>query len=474
MDKSKHNLRSNFLLLLLAISSFSLSAQKQTTANKTTTKTNSTQTGTTQTNTNTSTTNRRLILQSSTADLHQVREITPNGAFQIDNGSTYGDNVHTSAGGDLSSNGSSSAITCPMMQVQVSIPFLQSCINSSAQINYCNNGTATAFDAFVDVELPAELVLDSADLAYTIIGTNLYRFQLGTVAIAACNQFEVYFTTDCDSNLIGEEHCIQAHIYPDTLCDAPLITVDATCVAGKTNFTLNNHGTAVTIDQHMQLVIIEDHLIIGGSTPPPLVDDTLVLPSGGTFARGFTPGQDDYKLELIDGAGNQLVLSTVKNCYAGSPNILINTTHAHQDANQFGNSILLPSIGQGCAINGQATTQTSSTFAPPTNPALKPNGGSNDNNKARLSDLEFLDTEETTVRVFPNPFSQQATVRIEGPISNRFLFRLYDATGRTVQMIEIEGQSEFQIERGNLLQGMYLYQIESKGTLIDAGKLIIK
>lgn len=481
MDKSKNNLRSSFLFFLLAISNFSLFAQKNTSTNPFSVKKNSAQTSTIQINS--STNNSRLILQSSTTETHEIRQIIHGGLFyETEIETPYGTDVYTSAGGNLSSDASqtSTVVNCPMMYVEVNLPFLQSCVHSSAQVNYCNNGTATAFGTFVDVEFPAELFLDSADLPYTVVGTNLYRFQLGTVPISDCNQFQVYFTTDCDSNLIGEEHCIYAHIYPDTLCNSvqstPLMTVDATCIAGKTTFTLNNHGTSVTMDQHMQLVIIEDHLIVGG-TPTTYYDDTLELESGGTFSLGFTPGNDDYKLRLIDNSGNQLLLSRVNNCYDGSPNVLINSFHTQQHLDQFGNDTILPSISQGCAVNGYAAAQTNSTFAPSSTETLKPTGGSNKNtyaNKNSATDFEILEIEETSVLVFPNPFSQYATVQIEGPIADRFMFRLYDATGKMVQIREIEGQREFQIERGNLLQGMYLYQIESEGKLIDAGKLLIK
>ena len=477
MDKSKHNLRSSLLLLLFAISSFSLFAQKNNTANNNSTvKATSAQSGSTQANT--STTNSQIILNNSTTTASTGIDLdrkVPRGGLRASSENTYGDVIHTSAGHDLSSNNTqtSTLVSCPMMYVQVDIPFLQSCVNSSAQINFCNHGTATAFGAFVDVELPAELLLDSADLPYTLVSTNLYRFQLGTVNSSVCNQFDIYFTTDCDSNLIGEDHCIHAHIYPDTLCNgvqnAPLIIVDATCIAGKTTFTLNNHGTAVTTDQHMQLIVIDDHLLAGAAHVT-YIDDTLELESGGTFMRGFTPGQTDYKLTLTDGLGNQLVHSTVNNCYAGSTDIEINTIHTHQHLDQFGNGSVLPSISQACATNGNSASQTNSTFAPTNSNSNEENANNEDN----AFGLESLGSKETTVLVFPNPFSQYSTVKIEGPIAEHFMFRLYDATGRIVQIREIEGQREFQIERGNLLQGMYLYQIESEGNLIDAGKLIIK
>jgi len=473
MDQSKDNLRSNLLLLLVVISSFSLFAQEKTSKTNTLLKTNSAQTGTTQLQPNTSTINHRF-------DLHQAREI-PRGGLQIDNGSTYGDNIHTPADDNHSnnSNQTSSLVTCPMMYVQVNVPFLESCLQSSAQINFCNTGTSTAFGAFVDVELPAELLLDSADLPYTTVGTNLYRFQLGTVAISFCDQFEIYFTTACDSSLLGEEHCIHAHIYPDTLCNTvqntPLLTVEGSCVAGKATFTINNHGTAVTLNQHMQLIIIEDHLLVGG-TPITYHNRTLELERGGIFTPEFTPGfisgQGNYKLMLKDSLDNILVQSRVNGCYYGSTNVLIENFHVQQLLNQFGNDTILPFISQGCAENGYTVAQTNSTFASSNNTFKinqKPQA-TNDN----VSSSKFLEVEATTVLVFPNPFSLHATVQIEGPISDRFMFRLYDAMGRTVQMMEIEGQRQFKIERGNLLQGMYLYQIEAEGELIDAGKLLIK
>ena len=481
MDTSKQSLRSNFLLLLV-ISSFSLFAQEKNPANKATIKTNSYQTGDTQIQTNTSTINSRLILQGSTTEAHQGRQISRGGLlYDTETETPYGVDIHTAVDGNLSSNATqtSSLVNCPMMYVQVNIPFLQSCISSSAQINFCNHGTATAFGAFVEVELPAELLLDSADLPYTLVSTNLYRFQLGTVLTSVCNQFEVYFTTDCDPSLIGEDHCIHAHIYPDTLCNSvqntPLITVDATCVSGKTTFTVNNHGVAVTMDQHMQLIIIEDHLLVNGTDTIVYRDDSLALGSGGIFTRGFTSGHRDYKLTITDGSGNQLVQSKVNNCYDGSIDLLINNLHTHQVADQFGNGSILPSTSQGCAENGASVAQSNSSATPSSNTTFNSNGGSNNTNNAdAASSLKSFESEETTVLVFPNPFSQYTTLRIEGPISDRFMFRLYDATGKTVQMIEIEGQREFQIERGNLLRGMYLYQIESEGQLIDAGKLIIK
>jgi hypothetical protein len=479
MDTSKHSLRSNFLLLLV-VSSFSLFAQEKNHANKATIKTDSYQTGSTQIQTKTSTTNNRLFSQSSTIETHLDRQISRGGVvYDTETETPYGVDIHSTVEGDLNSNSSqtSSLVNCPMMYVQVNIPFLQSCISSSAQVNFCNHGTAPAIGAFVDVEFPAELLLDSAEIPYTLVSANLYRFQLGTIPTSICDQFDIYFTTDCDPSLIGKAHCIDAHIYPDTLCNSvqstPLITVDATCTLGKTTFTVKNHGTAVTMGQQMELIIIEDHLLVNGvGMDTTYHNDSFALVSGGTSIHGFNTGMQDYKLTMTDGLGNQLVQSSVIGC-TDTTNASIYNFHAQQNTDQFGNGSTLPSTSQGCAVNGASVSQSSSSAAPSSNTTFNPNEGSNNNTDA-ASNLESLESEKTTVLVFPNPFSQYATVRIEGPMSDRLMFRLYDATGKTVQMIEIEGQREFQIERGNLLRGMYLYQIESEGKLMAAGKLLIK
>lgn len=359
------------------------------------------------------------------------------------------------------------------MFVEVTIPFLQSCVASTAQVDYCNHGNADAINSYVDVAFPSELTLDSASLPYTIVGTGLYRFQLGTVVDNSCDLFYVHFTTICDSSLLNEEHCINAHIYPDTLCNSVysdyLLSVDGKCVGSNAKFTVHNHGMAVTLGQHIQYVIIEDHLLAGGN-PLPLFKDTLVLDKDSTLELNVSGTYSGYRLKLLDSLGTEFAYSSVQNCSATSNN---STTTNHYN-NLFWNDSHLPFESQGCAINGKTTTTTNvvpnSLLAPLSNPA-----GSNSNSKeSSSSKFELLETEETIIQVYPNPFSQYAVIKIEYPIADHFTFRLYNATGQTVQFRNLSEQREFRIERKNLLNGMYLYQIESEGQLIGAGKVIIK
>ena len=114
-------------------------------------------------------------------------------------------NIHNTGSINQGSGGntgnSSSIQTCPLLYTHVDIPFLQSCLYSTARVSYCNQGNATAYNAYIDVELEADLLLDSTSIPYTALGAQMYRFQLGTIADSLCDEFDIHFTTTCDTSL---------------------------------------------------------------------------------------------------------------------------------------------------------------------------------------------------------------------------------------------------------------------------------
>ena len=82
--------------------------------------------------------------------------------------------------------------------------------------------------------------------------------------------------------------------------------------------------------------------------------------------------------------------------------------------------------------------------------------------------------------IFPNPFSTSSTLIVPSSISGKLSFELYDLVGRksiTYQDIngtEKNGQKYISIESGDLLSGMYFYNLLQDGRPINAGKLIIQ
>ncbi len=76
------------------------------------------------------------------------------------------------------------------------------------------------------------------------------------------------------------------------------------------------------------------------------------------------------------------------------------------------------------------------------------------------------------VNVYPNPFSETATFELATTETFRQLqFTLYDVTGREIKRINFSG-NRFDLQRTDLTNGMYIYRIESNGTLLSTGKVI--
>ena len=89
-----------------------------------------------------------------------------------------------------------------------------------------------------------------------------------------------------------------------------------------------------------------------------------------------------------------------------------------------------------------------------------------------VSTDNIFHSELEAVNVFPNPFSEATTFELETTENfGQLQFTLYDVTGREVRRINFTGNS-FDLQRTDLTNGMYIYRIESNGTLLSTGKVI--
>jgi hypothetical protein len=456
MNNPKHTLQPTLLLLFFLISGFNLCAQSNT---QTSTKVN----GVNVTNTQ----------QALISGGFSPGSITPLGGLGIT--PPKKDNTIKNGGGDYLSQDSTSSIAyCPMLYVDVDLTAVINCASSDAVISYCNQGSADAYNTYVDVELDADLTLDSASTSYTLVNVNTYRFQLGMIASSTCGSVALHVTSPCDSSLINQEHCIHAHIYPDTLCssvwDHSLLTTKGTCDGTNIKFLITNSGNPVTPGQLIQFTIIEDHLLVQGN--PNIIHQGILQvdkDSSVSFSiLSSTSSLSDYKLEIREANNTLIASSSVHNCSLGYTPV-ITSYHLWE----FWNGSILPFEDTDCAINSFVTNQSNSFIDPLNNPSNTGNSNNNQNSNNSSSFDQFND-DETKIAVFPNPFEQYTTIKIEGPISDEFTFKLYDVTGKAVDILFISKQRVFRVERNNLLDGMYFYHIESKGNLIGAGKIIVK
>ncbi|MCB9296872.1 MAG: T9SS type A sorting domain-containing protein [Lewinellaceae bacterium] len=472
---------------------------------------------------------------------------------------------------------------CPLMQVDVSVPFLRRCFDNTYTVQYCNEGTLAAENAAVEVELDPYLSLQSAELPYASLGTNRYRFELGNVPFDTCGRFHFTAYLNCDSTVLGQTHCVEAHILPDTLCfdtvsTMALIETEIRCEGDSLRFTLRNAGGA-GMNNPSEYIVIEDDVMY--------MNAPFELGTGESLqfsrpANGFT-----YRLEaprLPDSNSGEYVSSTVEGCgffpgggfstgfvnqfalFPGGPfdDIECRENIGAYDPNDkqalpvgYGESrfiepgtdieyhIRFQNTGTDTAFTVVIRDTLSAWLAPA---SVKPGASSHDyrwalsgenvltfifddimlpdsnvNEPASHGFVKFLVSQRpgnplgeriensaaiyfdfnapvitntafhtlgedfikvvneanpgagpARVRVlaYPNPFTEQATLVVEGLKIGDGTFLLYHTDGRLARRLPFRGQ-QFELYADGLPAGMYFFQVMANRKLVGSGKVVV-
>ena len=165
---------------------------------------------------------------------------------------------------------------CPAMSVSISTQVLRRCFSSTYSVFYCNQGTADATDAYVEIQFDPFLNITGSTIPGTHLGNNLYRYDLGTVPFDKCGWFSVSFLVSCNATL-GQTHCTEAVIYPTGACEPanPLwsgasLQIEADCETDTIDFAIKNIGISIT-SQPLEYVIIEDAVMLMQAPPPAIL-----------------------------------------------------------------------------------------------------------------------------------------------------------------------------------------------------------
>lgn len=222
----------------------------------------------------------------------------------------------TSSGNDFAIKAD---VLCALLHVDISSwAVLRPCNTVYYSVNYCNNGTAPAVNAYVEVTFDSIVTPVSSTLPWSLQNGNTYTFNLGTVLPLQCNSFTIATNISCNA-IVGSTHCIEARIYPDSLCFPPdsawdhsSIHVEGTCVSDSLAcFTIYNTGDPVTGDMQSQseyriyennILVYTGHFQIPGG-------DSLVIcrPTNGNAVR--------LEADQVPGhPGNSHPQETVENC----------------------------------------------------------------------------------------------------------------------------------------------------------------
>lgn len=165
------------------------------------------------------------------------------------------------------------AITCPVMEVDVATSRIIPCADNVYRIEYCNQGTQIAVGATVDLILEKNLIYNSSTIPPVLVDDSLYVFAIGNFDIGECGFFEVNVTADCNTTIADEAHCVSASISPNDDCladnpnwDGSQIRVDAYCEGDSVVFLMENVGTGQLM-QTADFIVVEDIVMLQQPEP---------------------------------------------------------------------------------------------------------------------------------------------------------------------------------------------------------------
>lgn len=157
-------------------------------------------------------------------------------------------------------------LDCAYMTVEHAVARLRPCDTTQVYVNYCNLGTVTADDAYMEIALDPLLTFVSGEITPSSIVNNVLTFPLGDMEALECAQFtfEVAVACNMDAGLVA---CSQAHIYPDSLCLPPspgwsgaIIMLEGQCEGDSVRFNIKNIGTGPS--QELEYIVIEDAVLL--------------------------------------------------------------------------------------------------------------------------------------------------------------------------------------------------------------------
>ena len=186
-------------------------------------------------------------------------------------------------------------IECPVMTVFVGNPWdLRICEGSQYYVNYCNAGTQIAEDVSIEIMLDEFQTLLTASIPVTSQMNNILTFDVEDLAPGECGDFTFEIELACDTSIVGFTHCVEAYIFPDSICvdtamwSGASLEVMGTCENGAVNFSAKNIGTATTTPT-LDFIVIEDQVIYMQGNIDDLAPDTeqalVSIPANGKTYR---------------------------------------------------------------------------------------------------------------------------------------------------------------------------------------------
>jgi len=176
----------------------------------------------------------------------------------------------------------SPVIDCPYMTVDVAVPFLRRCFPNTMSVQYKNEGTTVAANAYLTIDLDEYLIIESTSVPISSQTDNQLTFELGDLEINQGGQIIIVLTVSCDSEL-GAIHCVEANVFPNEICgehplwSGAIIEAEAACAGEEVIFTLSNTGTGDMAEEGIYS-IIENYFTVETGTYQLTAGENIEIP----------------------------------------------------------------------------------------------------------------------------------------------------------------------------------------------------
>jgi hypothetical protein len=206
-----------------------------------------------------------------------------------------------------------SNLQCGGLRVSIGTPLLRRCFNNTYRVSYCNEGTISVQDAYVEVTLDSNLVFQSSTLSVASKNKNVYRFNVGNLDVFQCRSFNIVVNVNCGTpSVLGRALCAEARISPVSLCPpytGAIMELTGTCTRDSVTFFLRNKSTTSPTSGTIKHVVVEDQVVfLRGNNP-------YNAEQGRTFS--FPAKGKTYRFEATQDGGypfNQLLAVTIEGC----------------------------------------------------------------------------------------------------------------------------------------------------------------
>lgn len=182
------------------------------------------------------------------------------------------------------------ANACPRNEVDLATPILRKCTDNRYTVRYCNSGTIPSLNTTIVVTLdPALQYVSSSNPNVTQGPDNTLLVNIGFLENGKCGSFTFDAFLSCDAP-ISATYCAEAHIYPDSFCnatqwDGSIVAARAECNDGKVNLILENIGNGDMME-NVGFVIAEDVIML---TQPGDPNNVIKLKAKEDFLAYETP-----------------------------------------------------------------------------------------------------------------------------------------------------------------------------------------